>query len=97
MENLVSGKDGSSRAVLEGLGKDAVTVVLVEYEEIVVAVARWGDKPASLVSVYLSSGLHKSGITMMGANVGCIAVGKVVDRIERGGVGIAGGWERRAR
>jgi hypothetical protein len=97
MENLVSSKEGSSRSVLEGLGKDAVTVVVVQDEKVIVAVAGRSYESAGLVCVYLSSGLHKSGITVMGANVGCIAVGKVVGRIKRGGVGIAGGWEQRAR
>ena len=58
VECLVAGKDGGARVVLDGFGKDAIAVVVVEDQQVVVAMAGRCDESACLVSVDLAGGLH---------------------------------------
>jgi hypothetical protein len=50
MEGLKSVKDGGARAVFDGFGEDAVTVIIIDNDQIIVAIAGWGRESAGLVT-----------------------------------------------
>jgi hypothetical protein len=67
MDGLKSGKNGGARAVFNGFGEDAVAVVIVDNDQVIVASAGWGRKSACLVAEDLSRGFEEGGIAKMGA------------------------------
>ena len=70
MDELKPGKDGGSCAVLDGFGEDAVAVVVVDNNQIIVASAGWSRKAACLIAVDLTSRLKEGSIAKVGAVVG---------------------------
>jgi hypothetical protein len=73
VEGLVAGEDRSGGAAGYRLGKDAVAVVVVEYNHIIVAVARRSNKAASLVRVDLASRFHDGSKALMRTEIGGVA------------------------
>jgi hypothetical protein len=71
MEIFVAGQDGGASAIFDGFSKNAVAVIVIAYVQIIVAMAGWGDKASSLISVHLASGFHKCSIAKVRAFVGC--------------------------
>jgi hypothetical protein len=73
VKSLVASKDGGSGAAWDRFSKDAVAVVVVEDNKVVVAIARRSNIAASLVSVDLAGGFHEGSEAGMGAKVGRVA------------------------
>lgn len=75
MEHLVPRKNARASATAKGFNQNAVAVVIVEYQDIVVAAGSGDYKFASLIRVDLACGrfAHRR-IAMMCAFVGRIAV-----------------------
>jgi hypothetical protein len=67
MEGFVACKDGCARAVFDGFRKDAVAVIIVEDQQVVIAVTGWRNEAACLVSVDLAGGLHECCVAEVGA------------------------------
>jgi hypothetical protein len=70
MEIFVASEDGGASMILDGFGKNTVAVIVIAKEQIIVAMAGWGDKASGLISVYLASGFHKHSIAKVHAFVG---------------------------
>jgi hypothetical protein len=69
IEGLKSGKDGGACAVFDRFGEDAVAVIIVHNDQIIVASAGCGRESAGLVAKYFSGGFEEGGITKVGAVV----------------------------
>ena len=67
MEGFVAGKDGCTCAVFEWFRKNAIAVIIVEDQQVVIAVTGWCNEAACLVSVDLASGLHDCCVAEVGA------------------------------
>jgi len=67
MGSLVSGQDRLCTSVGQWDSKDAIAVIIVDAEDVVVASTGWSDEAASEIHVCLSSGFHCAGITIVGA------------------------------
>jgi hypothetical protein len=83
MKGLVTEKNGGGGAAGDRFGKDAVAVVVIEDNKIIVAVAGRSNKTALLISVDLACGFREGGEAGMGAKVRRIAGRK--GEIWRGG------------
>jgi hypothetical protein len=70
MDELEAGKDGGACAVFDGFGEDAVAVIVIDNNQIIVAIAGRGRKSACLIAVNLSGRFKEGGITKMGSVVG---------------------------
>jgi hypothetical protein len=99
MNDFVSRQYGVAGSSFDGLGQDAVAVIIVDNNQIVIFIAGWKDKAAGLVGVDLAGRFHDSSVAIMGAMVGIVAGREGVIFI--GGVwnaGLIGGfrhWRRR--
>jgi hypothetical protein len=69
VEGLLGSKYGVGCAILHCFCQDAVAVVIVQYEKIVVAVAGWGDEATSLVGVNLAGWFEDGSVTVMRAGL----------------------------
>jgi hypothetical protein len=70
MDGLKAGENGGARAVFNGFGEDAVAVVIVDNDQVIVATsAGWGRKSAGLVAEDLSGWFEEGGVAKMGAVV----------------------------
>jgi hypothetical protein len=79
MELLVSSQDGGASAIFDGFGKDGIAVVVVDEQQVVVAMTRWGNKVARLVSVDLASWFEDgSKAVVVGLVIGGRADGREV-------------------
>ena len=70
MDSFVAIKDGGASAIFEGLGEDAIAVIVVAYKQVIVAVAGWCNESASLIGVNLASRFHNHSVAEVGAFVG---------------------------
>jgi hypothetical protein len=75
MQYFVPGQDAWAGTTAEGFDEYAITVIVVEDKDVVVAAVGRDDELASLISVDLASErwFDKSGETVMGASVGRVA------------------------
>jgi hypothetical protein len=91
MQDFVAGEDARTGMTAEGFDEDAITVVLVEYEDVIVAAVGGDDELVGLVGVDLAGRrFEKSGETLMGASVGRVAGREgiiIFGRRRRGGTG----------
>jgi len=67
MGSVVCSKDGISMVVSEWDGEDAIAVIVIHDEDVVVARAGWGNEFTSEVHVGLSGGLNHGGVAQMSA------------------------------
>jgi hypothetical protein len=67
MKGFVAEKNGGGGAAGDRFGKDAVAVIVVEDNKIIVAVAGRSNEAARLISVDLAGGFHEGGKAGMGA------------------------------
>lgn len=93
MGRFVGVKDGDSRFRFHWFSMNVIGIVIIEDQELGVALTGGKDEASGLVGEDLSSGLHDGGETM----VGCLTVGR--SRREgikvRGRTGWKGDWEGR--
>ena len=79
MEYFVAGKNAGSRAAADGFGEDAVAVVVVQDQNVVVANAGSNNESSGLVGVDLASrGFNDGSETLMCFVIFGIAVGENV-------------------
>jgi len=70
MEKLVGTEDGFSAAIFERSDQDAIAVIVVDDEDVAVALTGGDREPSGKIHVGLTGGGHDSGKTMMGTIVG---------------------------
>lgn len=70
VEGLVASKDGRGGAIGDGLSQNAVAVVVIEDNHIVIAVARRSNESTGLVRVDLAGGLHEGSKASVRAEIG---------------------------
>jgi hypothetical protein len=75
VKGLIAGEDGTARAIFDGFGEDAIAVIVVKDQQIVIAMAGWCDEAACLVSVDLAGGFHEGSVAEVGAFIGLGAQG----------------------
>jgi len=76
MPAFVGVEDGHGAEIFEWFSDYAIAVVIIEYDQVVVACAGWGDKPPSAVRVNLASWFHHGSIAVVCTFARC--QGKVV-------------------
>jgi hypothetical protein len=80
MEGLKSGKDGGARAVLDWFGENAVAVIIIDNDQIIVASAGWGRESAGLIAEDFSCRFEEGSITKVGAVIRSGAASKERNR-----------------
>ena len=86
VENFVSGQDARAGATAERLNNDAVAVVVVQHENVIVTGAGSHDESSSLVGMDLATGwFDDAGETLVSAFVSVVARGEAVEVIGDGG------------
>jgi len=74
--NLIGGQDGLSTAVGQGDSQDAVAVVIIDNEDVIVAGKGLDNEFAGEVHVGLTGGFHHRGKTQMCPGACCEAKGE---------------------
>ena len=61
VEGLEASEDGRGMAARDGFSKDAIAVVVVDDNQVVIAIARWCNKASGLVGVDLAGRFQDGG------------------------------------
>jgi hypothetical protein len=76
MDGLIADKDSGARSTLDGFGQDAVAIIVVYDDQIIVASAGGNNETSGLIREDFACGFHHGGVTHMSSVIGCGAGGK---------------------